>query len=240
MTSPTNLSARLGMILLISVMMIAPIQSYCKLRCKSEFVEDCEICHTVHVRDCTIQMKSVLVPVKIRKCSPPKLTSFDGLECVNGSRTRCKVRFETKCGYHTEYREVVEDHPECRTEQVQSCPDDNREEITNFVNVDRKCVKVDVTRCNIVKKTLRKAKPVHQCKRVPKKACIKYPCDESDRRECRVTVKMQREERPKESCDLSPRRICQQQSGTSCTSWKLRRVCRCENLLSSNTNVTMP
>lgn len=92
MTSPTNLSARLGMILLISVMMIAPIQSYCKLRCKSEFVEDCEICHTVHVRDCTIQMKSVLVPVKIRKCSPPKLTSFDGLECVNGSRTRCKVR----------------------------------------------------------------------------------------------------------------------------------------------------
>ena len=95
MTSPTNLSARLGMILLISVMMIAPIQSYCKLRCKSEFVEDCEICHTVHVRDCTIQMKSVLVPVKIRKCSPPsKLTTFDGIKCVNGSRTRCKVRWE--------------------------------------------------------------------------------------------------------------------------------------------------
>merc|ERR1712029_305757 len=63
-------------------------------------------------------------------------------------------------------------HPECRTEQVQSCPDDNREEITNFVNVDRKCVKVDVTRCNIVKKTLRKAKPVHQCKRDPKNRVI--------------------------------------------------------------------
>ena len=136
---------------------------------------------------------------------------------------------------------MVEDHPECRTEQVERCPDGDREELTNFVNVDRKCVKVDVTRCDIVKKTLRKAKAVHQCKRVPKKACIKYPCDESETQECRVTVKMHREERPEESCHLSPRRICQQQSGTSCTRWKLRRTCRCETQeKSANTNVTMP
>ena len=137
-------------------------------------------------------------------------------------------RFETYCLNIMEYKTIEEDYPECKMEKVEKCfePNGKTIESSNFVipipHPRKRCSTVDVMRCNIVKRTQRKVQPKHQCKRVPRKACVKYPCDES-KEQCRVTVKLEREQRPEEECKLTPRRVCHQ---GECRP-RLRRTCWC-------------
>ena len=77
---------------IIVLVLFGTVESGCQLECSTKYVEDCEHCHTVHVKQCDILMKKVMLPVKVRQCSPVRQTSFDGVSCVDGARTRCKVR----------------------------------------------------------------------------------------------------------------------------------------------------
>ena len=92
--------------------------------------------------------------------------------------------YETKCGFHIEYQDIEEDHPECRTERVEKCPRPGPDQVTikkqntiftfnggadqelsNLVGVEAGgCPVVEVRRCRIVTRTRRKARPSHQCK----------------------------------------------------------------------------
>ena len=66
----------------------------CDVKCREYYVTDCQVCHNIHIKQCDIVMRTVMSPVKLRKCYPVRRTLSDGLECLNGSRTRCKVRYE--------------------------------------------------------------------------------------------------------------------------------------------------
>ena len=90
-TAPPPATPSLALVLIILVL-LGSVDSGCQLQCSARYVEDCEHCHTVTMKQCDITMTKVVVPVKVRKCSPAKLTSFDGVSCVDGARTRCKVR----------------------------------------------------------------------------------------------------------------------------------------------------
>ena len=79
-------------VVIIVLVLLGTVEAGCQLQCSAKYVEDCEHCHTVHVKQCDILMKKVMVPVKVRKCSPLSQTSLDGVSCVDGARTRCKVR----------------------------------------------------------------------------------------------------------------------------------------------------
>ena len=79
-------------ILVMAALMVSSVSGSCKLECSTAWVDDCEVCHTVHYRECTITMKTVMVPRKIRKCSQGRLSVLDGIECKDGARMRCKVR----------------------------------------------------------------------------------------------------------------------------------------------------
>ena len=77
-----------------------------------------------------------------------------------------------------EYKEIEEDYPECKMENVEKCSERERQEdsdwFSNFVipRPYRHCSTVQVMRCNIIKRKRRKAQPRHQCRRVPRKACV--------------------------------------------------------------------
>ena len=66
--------------------------SQCEVQCKQYYVTDCQVCHNIHIKRCDIVMRTVMTPVKLRKCYPVRRTLADGLECLDGARTRCKVR----------------------------------------------------------------------------------------------------------------------------------------------------
>ena len=137
-----------------------------------------------------------------------------------------------------EYKEIEEDYPECKMENVEKCSEREREEdsdlFSNFVipTPRRHCSTVPVMRCSIIKRKRRKAKPRHQCRRVPRKACVSYPCESEAREQCRVSVRLEREQRPEEECHLAPRRVCHQ---GECRP-RLRRDCWCEGARPGNTN----
>ena len=78
--------------MMVAAPLIFSVSGSCKLHCSSSWVDDCDICHTIHYRECTITMKSVMVPRKIKKCSQSKLSVLDGIDCKDGNRMRCKVR----------------------------------------------------------------------------------------------------------------------------------------------------
>merc|ERR1712127_843517 len=82
---------------------------------------------------------------------------------------------------------------------VTSCPQENL--------LEAGCREVQVMRCTIEKRTVRKAKPVTSCRRIPTKMCAKKKCKKVPRK-CYETVKMLQEQRPEEKCILEPKRVC--------------------------------
>ena len=53
--------------------------------------DDCkQVCHTIHIKDCTITMKKVLIPVKVKKCVTKG--GGEGGQCVGGVRKKCSIR----------------------------------------------------------------------------------------------------------------------------------------------------
>ena len=133
-------------------------------------------------------------------------------------------RFETECSRRLEYQVIEEDYPECRTEKVESC-----REATETNLVGPRCRQVSVRRCQIVQRSVRKARPRHQCRRVPRKECARLPCREERRDQCRVTIRLKLSQRPEETCHLRPSRVCQQ---GECRR-TLRRDCHCQDISTS-------
>ena len=130
-------------------------------------------------------------------------------------------RFETECSRTVEYQVIEEDHPECETEKVLSCRDPTE---TNLVGP--RCRQVGVRRCRIVRRSVRKARPRHHCRRVPRKECARLPCTLERREQCRVTISLKLSQKPEETCHLQPSRLCQQ---GECRR-KLRRDCQCQDI----------
>ena len=75
---------------------------------------------------------------------------------------------------------LEEDYPRCKVEVVRD---------------------VEVMRCHIDKRKVRRAKPKTSCSRLPRKLCVKKACKEEKER-CHLVVKMVREVRPEEKCKI--------------------------------------
>ena len=108
--------------------------------------------------------------------------------------------------------EVMEDQPVCRTEKMDSCS----------ANVTD-CKQVDVNRCHIEERTVRRARPQTRCERIPSTLCARQECKEG-RVECSDEVVTGVEQVPVENCQLIPQEVCQQVGG-GCRSI-VRRICR--------------
>merc|ERR1712059_204855 len=124
------------------------------------------------------------------------------------------------------YQKVEEDFPDCWKEKVSSCPEtmdsDDASRRNNMVSPSiPDCRQVDVTRCKIGKRTVRKARPVTKCQRLPQSFCARKKCNQEST-DCHRTIKMTKEQHPEETCTLKPRRIC---TGSGCRTLR-RRECR--------------
>jgi len=176
--------------------------------CQEREVEECGVCTTLHVRECTIQMEVAWVPIRVKRC-------VDGQQsagCTRGGRQLCRTHYRTSCGTRMEYHDMEEDYPKCRRERVNTCTEEEQQEEQEKEEKEGKerCREVEAMRCSIEKRTVRKAKPVSSCRRVPFNMCAKKKCKKVPRK-CYETVKMSREQRPKERCKLKPRRVCRGQ-----------------------------
>ena len=120
------------------------------------------------------------------------------------------------------YQDMEEDYPKCKVEMVKSCTES--EERDNLIDPDEDCREVEVMRCHIAKRKVRKAQPDTRCERVPSKTCVKHKCAASQVK-CEETVKMVKEFQPQESCTFSPRRVCQEDEESACRT-AVTRVCR--------------
>ena len=135
--------------------------------CEEREVEECGVCATFHVRECTIHMEAAWVPVRVKRC----VEGQQSAGCTRGGRQMCRTRYRTACGTRMEYHDMEEDYPKCRRERVNTCTEEEQkeEEVNN-------CREVEAMRCSIEKRTVRKAKPVSSCRRIPTKMCAKKKC----------------------------------------------------------------
>jgi hypothetical protein len=62
-----------------------------KAVCEDHMTQECGMCHTIYIKDCTITMKTVMMPVKVKKCIT-KMVGGDG-QCVGGVRKKCSIRY---------------------------------------------------------------------------------------------------------------------------------------------------
>ena len=120
------------------------------------------------------------------------------------------------------FQDIEEDYPKCQVEMIKSCAESK--EIDNLVDPDEDCGEVEVTRCRIARRRVRKAQPDTQCERVPSKTCVKHKCEPA-KNICEGTREMVKEFQPQESCTFTPRRVCEEGEGSACRT-AVRRVCR--------------
>ena len=104
------------------------------------------------------------------------------------------------------YREVEEDYPKCEIEMVKYCNETFNIE-HNDSNTNDKCRDVQVRRCQIVKRKVKKSQPNTRCERVPIKRCVTTKC-EATQTQCEQSVKLVRDLQPQEMCSFTPRREC--------------------------------
>ena len=103
--------------------------------------------------------------------------------------------------------QVVEEHvPKCKVEVVRSCSTNNTKGTSNLI----KCREVEVMRCHIVKRKVRRGRPQSSCSRLPSKLCVKKICqDEKEEEErCYLVVKMVKQMRPEEECKIDEKKKC--------------------------------
>ena len=122
------------------------------------------------------------------------------------------------------YRDMEEDYPKCKVELVRSCPTNTRPEETNLVDPMEECREVEVMRCHIMKRKVRRGRPQSSCSRLPSKLCVKRKCEE-EQVKCYLTVKMVKEVRPEEECKIRQRRICEQREEAACRERRRKMVC---------------
>ena len=137
--------------------------------CHEREVEECGVCATIHVRECTIQMEVAWVPVRVKRC----VEGQQSAGCTRGGRQLCRTHYRTSCGTRMEYHDMEEDYPKCRRERVNTC---TKEEQQEEEKDGKRCREVEAMRCSIEKRTVRKAKPVSSCRRIPTKMCAKKKC----------------------------------------------------------------
>ena len=130
----------------------------------------------------------------------------------SGFRKKCKVKYETKCFNIGIYRNVTEDFPKCREEDVttcdtqtnkSSCDDTDTNDIKPCAKdaTENRCKSVKVNRCTIVKRTIRKRIPDTRCTRIPTRSCVKIPCS-STGQNCVKTIHYIKEDKPEEKCEV--------------------------------------
>jgi hypothetical protein len=108
--------------------------------------------------------------------------------------------------------EVMEDQPVCRTEKIDSCSSNSSD-----------CREVEVNRCHIENRTVRRARPETRCERIPSKLCAQQKCKKG-RVECSDEVVTGVEQVPVESCQFIPQQVCHQVEDSCRTI--VRRICR--------------
>lgn len=155
--------------------------------------EECGACHSIYMRECNIKMQYTYTPVKVRECSASLCGKL-------GYKRKCYTKYYSRCGTKMVYREMTEDHPVCGVKKQTRC-------------TDKGCKEVPVMRCEIEKRTVRKAKPETSCTRVPSQVCRKEKCAPE---RCFERVKMTREMTPKEDCQYKEKRVCQQTDKPDC------------------------
>ena len=101
------------------------------------------------------------------------------------------------------YQVIEEDVPKCKVETVKSCPTN----ITIVTSDLTKCREVEVMRCHIVKRKVRRGRPQSSCSRLPSKLCVKKICQEEEER-CYLVVKMVKQLRPEEECKIEEKKKC--------------------------------
>ena len=180
---------------------------------------ECEGCSVIQARECTINMREVWVTQNITRCSR-------GGKFIKGcpyqGRRICNIKFRSKCSTSLVYRVIEEDFPNCRTETVKSCRETLNTE--NLVEPEDNCDTVEVNRCQIAKRKVRRAQPNTVCKRLPYKECLKENCGRQQEA-CRKITRLVRELQPEENCKFTPRKMCRSDQNSSCTG-KVSRVCR--------------
>ena len=120
--------------------------------------------------------------------------------------------FSSHCSTVMKIVEVVEDQPVCRTEKIDSCSGNSTD-----------CRQVEVNRCHIERRTVRRARPQTRCERIPSTLCARQECKEG-RVECSDEVVTGVEQVPVEDCQFHPQEGCQQ--GESGCKTIVRRICR--------------
>ena len=143
---------------------------------ESEDVE-CGSCSTVHTRECRITMMTSWSPVKIRRCPSAS-------PCPREGREFCRIDYKTRCSSTLKYHSMKEDYPRCSKKKVISCSKNKkREQQAEWLNLIFQpatstplCQEVERLSCKIETRTVRKAKPVTRCNRLPRKMCYKKKC----------------------------------------------------------------
>ena len=96
------------------------------------------------------------------------------------------IRYHTECVTLTKHHYVEEDYPKCHME---------------FVGISR----VQVVKCEVAKRRVRKSRPHHTCRRVGSRVCQQKKCQKEQQLMNKKCFKVQRvvwEQKPVERCNL--------------------------------------
>ena len=105
------------------------------------------------------------------------------------------------------YQVMEEDYPKCKVEVVKSCSRNTISGQDNLIDPKKECREVEVMRCSIMKRKVRRGRPQSSCSRLPSKLCVKKKC-KKEQEKCYLVVKMVREVRPEEECKIGQKRLC--------------------------------
>jgi len=177
--------------------------------CREKIVDECDDdCEMITSRECQIVMKQVWIPRVVTRCHN-NIEQFEDNSCdESGYKSQCMVRYETNCYNKKIYREVTEDYPECKTETVSTC--DGNDLFSS--RKSRRCQKIQVNKCKISQRTIRKAIPETKCRREPRKFCSNVKCNPRRSNRCIKSIKYDKELRPKEQCKFVEKMMCSEGS----------------------------
>ena len=136
------------------------------------------------------------------------------------------------------YKDIEEDYPKCKVELVSSCHTNTNNKATSLVEPMKKCRKVEVMRCQIATRKVRRGQQQSLCSRVPSLLCARKMCP-TKQLKCYPAVKMVRQLRPEEFCHLTQRIVCQMAGGDGCRT-RGRRICRTADKSSGNSEYSLP
>ena len=102
------------------------------------------------------------------------------------------------------YQVMEEDYPKCKVEVVKSCTYNTISGQDNLIDPKEECREVEMMRCSIMKRKVRRGSPQSSCSRLPSKLCFKKKC-KKEQEKCYLVVK---EVRPEEECQIRQKKMC--------------------------------